>query len=185
MPRHISSEVAPAPRASMRRFLIRFVVAASALLALYYYPHEPRGLAAALVHGYLSLYAHLAGGAISAFDPSVQVDGNHIHGRMSLEFALSCDGMGVLLLFAAATFAFPASWRARAVGVGVMCASLVVVNLVRIVSLYLIGIYAPATFGFFHVEVWPFAIVVLAAAGFFAWTRSVLRSRGGDVALEA
>jgi exosortase/archaeosortase family protein len=181
----VSGTAAAASREVTRRFLVRFLLAASVLLAVYFYPYDTRGLAAALIHRYLSVYAHLAGRAISVFDSSVRVEGNHIQGRMSLEFALSCDGMDVLLLFAAAAFAFPASWRSRAVGVGVMFASLVVVNLVRIVSLYFIGAYAPATFGFFHIEVWPLAIVVLAAAEFFAWTRWVLRRRRRDAALEA
>ena len=155
----------------MRRFLLRFSLAAGLLLSAYYFPYDSRGLVSALLRLYLTSYAHLAGAAISLFDPNVHVEGTHILGRMSLEFALSCDAMDVLLLFVSATFAFPASWRWRALGVGAACLSLLTINVARIVSLYFIGLYAPSKFEFFHMQIFPLAIVILAAVAFVAWTR--------------
>jgi exosortase/archaeosortase family protein len=179
------ARIESAPR-GIRRFLVRFSVSAALLLAAYYFPYDSRGFIAACLHGYLVAYAHLAGGAISLFDSAVRVDGTRILGRMSLEFALSCDAMDVLLLFAAATYAFPASWRARALGFGAACASLVAINVIRIVALYFIGIYAPSRFELFHLQLFPLVIVALAAVGFVVWTRMAgAPAAGGHAPLRA
>jgi exosortase/archaeosortase family protein len=163
----------------MARFLARFSILAGALLAAYYFPYADHGLAATLRYLYLAAYAHLAGGAISIFDRSVHVDGTHIQGRMGLEFAMSCDAMDVLCLFAAATLAFPATWRWRAVGLGAACVSILAVNVLRIVTLYFIGLYAPSTFALFHMQLFPLAIVIFAALGFVTWARWAGPAQGG------
>ena len=155
-----------------RRFALYFVLVAGTLLTAYYFPYDPRGLVAALFRVYLALYTHLAGAAVSLFDPSVHVHGTHIDGKMSFELALSCDAMDVYILFAAATVAFPATRLARAFAIGASFAALLGINVVRIVSLYLIGVYAPQRFEFFHMQLWPLAIVLVAATGFLAWART-------------
>jgi exosortase/archaeosortase family protein len=170
-----------------RRFLARFALIAGALLTAYYYPYDERGLVAALRRLYLAAYAHLAGGAISLFDPSIRVEGTRIQGRVGFEFAMSCDAMDVLCLFAAATIAFPASWRRRVLGLGAACVVVVLANIVRIVGLYFLGVYAPSRFALFHMQLFPLAIVILAAGGFIVWTRSAGPANGriGDAALKA
>jgi hypothetical protein len=137
--------MSPAPflePSNVRRFLLRFSLSASVLLALYYFPYDRTGFVAILLRLYLTLYAHLAGGVLRVFDSTVHVEGTQILGRMSFDFALSCDGMDVFLLFAAGTFAFPASGRGRALGLSIAYGSLFAINLVRIVSLYFLGVYA-------------------------------------------
>jgi exosortase/archaeosortase family protein len=169
---------APDPRREVWRFLLRFSLIAGVLLTAYYFPYDDRGLAAALRKLYLAAYAHVAGAAISLFDSSVRVVGTHIQGRLGLEFAMSCDAMDVLLLFAAATVAYPAPWKRRALGLGAAFFSIALFNIARVVLLYLIGLHAPARFELFHMQVFPLAIVILASLGFVAWTRLSQPSRG-------
>ena len=166
----------------MRRFVLRFSLAAALLLGAYYFPYDPRGLGGLLLRLYLATYARAAGGAIGLFDGSVHVDGTHIVGRTTLDFALSCDAMDVLCLFAAATYGVDASWRARALGVGVAGAAMVAINIARIVMLYFIAIYAPSRFELFHMEIFPLAIVLAAVAGFLLWIRSSAAPAAATVA---
>jgi len=59
-----------------------------------------------------------------------------------------------------------------------MLAAIVVLqlmNLVRIITLYLIGIYLPAFFNSAHLELWPTAFIVVAIVLFVGWKE---RDRG-------
>jgi exosortase/archaeosortase family protein len=153
-----------------RSFVLRFALAAALMLSIYYFPYEGRATRA-LVGAYLALYARLAGAAVSLFDGSVHVTGTHITGRMAMDFALSCDAMDVYILFAAAILAFPAGWRRRAAALLVAFGALVLLNILRIVSLYFIGVHFPSKFEMFHMQVWPLVLVVLASGSFLAWAR--------------
>jgi exosortase/archaeosortase family protein len=152
-------------------YLVRFAVFAGLLLATYYFPYDPRGIPAALLRGYLAGYAHLAGAVLAWLDPSVRVHGADIVGRYSLTFAMNCDAMDVYILFASALLAFPAGARARALGLAAGLAALVTLNVLRIVSLYFIGVHFPGAFDFCHMDAWPMVIVMATCAGFFLWTR--------------
>jgi exosortase/archaeosortase family protein len=156
-----------------RGFLVRFSLAAGALLAVYYFPYG--GALALLRSAYLVAYAHVAGAAISPFDSSVHVYGTRIVGRTSVEFAMNCDAMDVTLLFAAAVYAFPTSWRRRAAGLGCAFAGVLLLNVTRVVVLYLVRVHAPAWFELLHLTLFPLAIVAASAAGFLAWAQRASR----------
>ena len=87
--------------------------------------------------------------------------------------------MDVLCLFAAATFAFPATWRSRVLAVAAASLVMFGVNVSRIVVLYFIGIYAPARFELFHMQIFPLVIVIVATGGFLGWTRAASGRAGG------
>jgi exosortase/archaeosortase family protein len=157
-----------------KSFLLRFSAAATLLMGAYYFPYQ--GVLALLRAVYLALYAHLAGAAIRIFDPTVQVHGTHIVGRTAFEFAMNCDAMDVTLLFAAAVFAFPASWRRRLVGFGCAMAGIAVLNVSRVVVLYLLRIHAPAWFDVFHVTLFPLVFAGATAAWFLAWAHGGRRA---------
>jgi exosortase/archaeosortase family protein len=164
---------------------VRFLLAAGLLLGAYYFPYDPRGFVGVLFRLYLTGYAHLAGAAIHVFDPGVHVEGTRIVGRGSLEFALSCDAMDVLCLFASATYAFPASWRARAAAIAGASVAMLGINVTRLVVLYFIQVYAPARFELFHMQIFPLAIVVLATLGFLAWAGPRGRGEGRHAVVAA
>jgi exosortase/archaeosortase family protein len=157
-------------------FVCRFVFVAAILLALYYFPYAGAGVNL-LFNLYLSTYAHLAGAAISLFDPSVHVVGTRIIGRMTMDFALSCDAMDVYILFAAATVAFPTRWRRRAIALVFSFAAMVCLNVLRILSLFYLGMYFPSKFDLFHLQIWPAVIVMVASAAFLGWARSIRPER--------
>jgi len=47
----------------------------------------------------------------------------------------------------------------------------VTLNVLRIVSLYFVGVYFPGAFDFCHMDVWPLVIVLATCAGFILWIR--------------
>ena len=161
-------------------YILRFALLAGVELTGYYFPYDPRGLAAACIHLYLAAYARLAGGALSLVDSSVHVVGTDILGRFNLTFAMNCDAMDVFILFSSAIIAFPSSWRRRALGLAAGLFALVAINVARIISLYLVGAHFPSAFDFCHVDLWPAFIVATTCAGFLAWARSLGTDRAGE-----
>jgi exosortase/archaeosortase family protein len=153
------------------RFAIVFVAVAGSLLTLYSFPYAEHGVREDWFVSYLAVYARLAGSVLRLIDHTVHVVGADIVGRVSFTVAKNCDAMDVSLLLASAIVAFPAQWTRRLVGIGVGVAFLTVVNVLRIVSLYFVGVHWPTAFEPIHAEVWPLAIVALAAAVFLAWSR--------------
>ncbi len=154
---------------SQVRFALTFIVVAIVLFSLYSFPYQERGISEHWFHSYLSGYAHLAGSVLWVFDRAVQVKGTVIDGRFSLNIVKSCDAMEANLLFLAAITAWPARWRRKLVAATVGVSMLVVVNVIRICSLYAVGIHFPSAFEFFHIELWPLLIIGAAIADFLGW----------------
>jgi exosortase/archaeosortase family protein len=157
------------------RFIAVFSVVALVLLAAYSFPYAAYGIRETWFARYLSAYARIAGAVLRLGDPTVRVMNDELVGRISLTVAKNCDAMDVNILFGAAILAFPARWRRRAVGLGVGILLLVVANVIRIVSLYSVGVHWPRAFDVVHAEVWPLMMVALAVGTFIAWTRWVGR----------
>jgi exosortase/archaeosortase family protein len=77
-----------------------------------------------------------------------------------------CDAIEPTWLLCAAIVAFPGSWARKFAGMMAGIVILQFLNLVRIVTLYLIGSRFPAMFPPAHLEIWP-ALFILAAIGLF------------------
>jgi exosortase/archaeosortase family protein len=162
-------------RKAQLRFALTFVGVAAAMFAVYAFPYAPHGAAARIFESYLSGYARLAGRLVWLFDRQASVVGTVIEGRYSLRIVKTCDAMEANMLFLAAMLAFPAPWRrklpAAAIGIG----GLIVANVLRIGSLYLIGVYAPHSFDLFHAELWPPVLVAIALVEFLLLVRWIGR----------
>jgi exosortase/archaeosortase family protein len=77
-----------------------------------------------------------------------------------------CDAVEPTWLLCAAILAFPGPWKRKFAGMLAGVLALQSLNLVRIVTLYLVGSRFPGAFASMHVEVWP-ALFILAAIGLF------------------
>jgi exosortase/archaeosortase family protein len=71
--------------------------------------------------------------------------------------------------------AFPASWAARGIGVGLGLVAIQAINLVRVVSLFWIGRHYPAVFQASHGLVWQSIVVLCGVVLFFVWAGRVPR----------
>jgi exosortase/archaeosortase family protein len=166
------------------RFALTFAAIALVLFSIYCYPYTEEGTVARGFARYLSAYAHAAGGVLALVDSSVHVTGTQIVGRFSLEIVKNCDAIEVNIVFASAILALPFRLpnRLRALAAGI--ALLVLANILRICSLYFIGVYRPASFEFFHLELFPLLLVAFTALNFLLWANWMQRqqSHGSDVA---
>ena len=65
--------------------------------------------------------------------------------------------------------AFPARWSHKLLGGIIGVAILLLVNLLRIVSLYYASEMSPSFFGLLHETIWPIAILALSMVMWLFW----------------
>ncbi len=100
--------------------------------------------------------------------PVVRSEGVLRHaGGFSYEIYYRCTGLLAAGFLAGVILASPAPARRRWIGAGAGIALVLAVNLVRLASLFVIGVRAPAFFQFAHVYAWE-AVLVAVVAGFWA-----------------
>jgi exosortase/archaeosortase family protein len=96
---------------------------------------------------------------------------------LTLEIRKGCDAIEPTALVVAAVLAAPVSVFPKLLGTLGAVLLLNLANLVRIVSLYLVGLHAPRYFETLHVEVWQPLILLLGVFYWMFWFRSSLHRR--------
>lgn len=81
----------------------------------------------------------------------------------------ACTGIFITGLFLVAVVAFPTGWLSKLIGAGIGIAGIFVVNLVRLVSLYFIGVHWPSVLDVAHQLIWQSLLIVLAVALWLLW----------------
>ena len=89
--------------------------------------------------------------------------------RYSVNIAHGCDAIEPIALFAAAVLAFPTSLRSKFPGLALGTGLLLLMNLVRIISLFYTGVYWPSAFEIMHIDVWQPAFIVLSLFFWVVW----------------
>jgi exosortase H (IPTLxxWG-CTERM-specific) len=119
-----------------------------------------------------------SGAILKGIGQPVTVQGTTItSSRFGVNVNNGCNGVEAMLILLASIVAFPASMKARAIGLIVGAIAVQALNAIRIVSLYLLGAYQPRLFDLFHTAVWQI-VIILAAIGFFlAWSARVAPNR--------
>lgn len=145
------------------------------------FPYPATSMPARALAEYSRLQAELAGAVLRHFDPTVSVQRNVILGRYALRIVLDCSALDVQGLFLASVLAFPAKLRSKALGALFGMSAIAVVNLGRIVALYLVGLHFPQMFDVLHEEVFQIVILAAALTSFGVWAlgplnRSAIRA---------
>jgi exosortase/archaeosortase family protein len=91
--------------------------------------------------------------------------------QFSISIKRGCDAMEAIGLFLCALLAFPARWKAKFIGLIAGVCILFFMNIVRITTLFLIGVYYPAAFDIMHVEVWQMIFIILSIVLWLLWLR--------------
>ncbi len=166
-----SSLIEPIAGRQGARFALKYALIAGTLFAIYAFPFELLGAKHDWLEGYLAAYARLAGSVLGLFESGIVVVGTHIDGRFPMEIVRNCDAIEVNILFISAVLAFPATWRRRALAVALGLPALVLLNVLRICSLYAVGVHAPQLFAVAHEQIFPLLLVVAAALAFLCCAR--------------
>jgi exosortase family protein XrtM len=125
------------------------------------------------VEGYLRLDAWLASEVLNWLGQQTHHTGDTIaSSRFAVTVLSECSANEFVVFLWAGLLAFPATLRHKIVGLVFGTLGIVLVNLVRIVTLFLVGAYRPRFFATVHEELWPgilITVMILFVAGWASW----------------
>jgi len=93
-------------------------------------------------------------------------------GIFSLDIERGCDALEPIAFFSLAVLAYPASFKKKWQALLIGSIILIVLNIIRIVSLYFIGIYFKTAFEIMHVDVWQVVFILFTMALWIKWATS-------------
>lgn len=172
----------PRTKNPIRRFVV-IVAVAMLLFNIFFYVGVSEE---SLFGSYLNLNARVSAAFINTFGEQATVTGTVISSpRFSLAVAPGCDGIQASVFFTIAVLAAPVlvSWprRIRAAVLGTLL--LLLMNVVRLITLYYAGIHFPSAFDILHEDVWQGAFILLPIVLWVAWVVTAVRK--GAFAREA
>ncbi|HSS47564.1 MAG TPA: exosortase H [Thermoanaerobaculia bacterium] len=114
--------------------------------------------------------ASLSGGVLRLLGQNVAMTGTIIRNpHFAVNIRNGCNGVEAMLIFIAAVLAFPASWKSRLAGLGLGILAIQVVNLVRVVALFLTGVYFPKIFDTSHTVIWQTIVILCGVLLWIFW----------------
>jgi exosortase H (IPTLxxWG-CTERM-specific) len=99
----------------------------------------------------------------------------------SLSVAKGCDGVEAMAVFASALLSFPMTWRKKIPGIFLGVSVLFLLNIIRIVSLFLVGVYRPSLSDIMHTEVWQVVFILAAVALWAGWIYRSKKIRTNEI----
>jgi exosortase/archaeosortase family protein len=87
----------------------------------------------------------------------------------------ACNGVLPTYIFLAAVIAFPSRWRDKLWGALIGIPLIFSINVVRVVSLMILGAKKPSIVERIHIDVWQTAVVVLAMGIWIFWVERFVR----------
>jgi len=108
---------------------------------------------------------------INIFGYGTSTDGALIQGNFVMNVKRGCDAIEPIGLASCIILAYPTVFKRKIPGLLIGVGVLLLINLVRIVTLYMTGIHFPSLFEVVHLEVWQFLFIVLAVLYSMLWIR--------------
>ena len=155
---------------AMPRFLIVFVLLLALAVGLELTPWAQ----AFVVVPWTDTVARVSGALMRTFDASITTSGNVIGSSIS-PFAVAieagCNGVEASLVLIAAMLAFPAPWQHRLAGIAIGVATVQVLNVVRVVTLFYLGQWNEHVFEWAHLYVWQALIMLDVLIVWVIWVK--------------
>lgn len=160
-----------------KRPVVRAVVIFAVVMGGYYALDFTPFFGSQIRQWYLEQIASTTAGILNLLGHDATTYGTSIRSsQFSVKIVRGCDALEPVAAFVAAVFASPVAFRLMVPGVLVGVVSLLTINLLRIVSLYFIGIHFRAAFDMMHYEFWQAVFIVLAIAAWAIWVQWATRA---------
>lgn len=151
---------------------LKFLLIFGLLMTIYYFVTTTDLVANRFFPWYLKATTDTAGAVVRLSGyKDVEVVGNDLRHSSGAAITVErgCDAIAPTALFVSAVIASPAGWRRKLWAIVGGVTILMVVNLIRIISLYFIAIYWPSGFDVMHLDVWQAAFIFLAIVLWALW----------------
>jgi exosortase H (IPTLxxWG-CTERM-specific) len=114
--------------------------------------------------------ARASGATLNLLGQNVTQTGTVLrNARFAVNIRNGCNGVEAMLIFLAAVLAFPASWKSRLTGLTLGIVAIQAVNLIRVVALFLTGIYFPRIFDTSHTVIWQTIVILFGVLLWIFW----------------
>jgi len=146
-------------------FLLKFGLLMGAFYALLATTYFDR-----LLYSYLQANAWLSNAILRGLGQPTHLNDVTIQSpSFAVAIRRGCDAVEPTWLFCAAVLSFKAPLVHKLFGILVGILLLQALNLVRIVTLFWIGLHLPSIFNSAHMEIWPTAFIVVTIVLFVTW----------------
>ncbi|MCX6290135.1 MAG: exosortase H [Bacteroidetes bacterium] len=141
------------------------------VIAFYMIYNEP-WFQGRLFNPLINVFANLSGKILNVMGQAVTVSGDTISSNLfSVGIKKGCDAAEPMALFIAGIIAFPSSIIKKLWGLLAGLTVLFFLNIIRIVSLFFVGIKYPDWFDAMHLSVWQVIFILISIALWFLWIR--------------
>jgi len=148
----------------------RFVARYSVLLVAAFFVLALRPVNDHVVNPYTTFVAHQSKVALNLFGEGATVRGQVLTSpRFSVTIYNGCNGLEAILIFGCGVLAFPARWLRKALGLVLGFLAIQVINIVRVVSLFYVGIFKPSWFAASHIFVWQSLVILFGVLLWLLW----------------
>lgn len=166
-------------RATVLRAIAVFIL----LMGAYYVVEYAFLLDGKLLKSYLALIASATAKILNLFGHEVVAQERWVMARQgasrpfSVEIVHGCDALEPTVAYLSALLASPVLFRRKIPGILIGVPVLLVVNMVRIVSLFLVGVYYRKALDVMHYDLWQAAFIVLAIVSWAIWVQWATREK--------
>ena len=159
-----------------RRTIVCFVFLFGVFVGLFYLISATTMFREHVFPEYLHANAKAAAAILAVFGQGTTATGHSVtSNRFGVSVERGCDAVEPTVLFLAAVLASPVAFQPKIPGLVFGTLALAVVNLLRIITLFLTGIYWPAAFHVMHVDVWQAIFIFLALLFWVFWALWALK----------
>jgi exosortase H (IPTLxxWG-CTERM-specific) len=157
---------------------IRFLVLFLSILGVLFTVVALRQVNDALIDPYTATIARMSGFVLRLFGEEAVVNGCVVSSpRFAVTIYNGCNGLVTSLILVAGILAFPAHWSAKLIGIAGGLFAIQLINLVRIVSLFYIGVFLPEHFNDAHIFIWQSLVILAGVSLWIAWAHLFAVSR--------
>ncbi len=117
-------------------------------------------------------YSNVSSAILNIFGFGVKANGEVISGAdFSVSIEEGCDAIAPAILYIISVAIFPIATKTKWKGLIYGLLAIAVLNIIRIVTLFLTGIYAPSLFEFMHVDFWQAIFIVFTVGLWIYWMK--------------
>ncbi|WP_414648855.1 exosortase H [Dokdonella sp.] len=156
--------------------MVRFILIFLVLLVALFVAELTGPVEHYVIVPFTSVLADVSAWVIHLFDGSTVSHGKLIQnasGTFVVSIERGCNGVEAVIILVSAILAFPAPWKHKIFGLVFGFLAIQILNVVRIVSLFYLGMWSEVWFKWFHEYLWQALIVLDALIVFLVWLRYV------------
>lgn len=168
--------------------MLRFILIFMVLLVVLFIAELTPPVERHVILPFTSVLADVCAWIIHLFDGTTISNGKLIQnadGSFIVSIERGCNGVEAVIILLSAILAFPAPWKHKLAGIGLGFVAIQLLNVVRIVSLFYLGLWSQIWFKWFHEYLWQALIVLDALIVFLIWLRYVPAPRRAAVPVPA